>query len=111
MANIPKYIASRRSTYNKIPAPLRYLIQAVSFVVGAIGLVLSVTPPPFFDLGVILLLAALSVLSFQFDWAHRILTYIDAKLRDKAFRKKLIPILFGIFVLLLIAIFVLHVRI
>ncbi len=111
MVNIPEYIASRRATYTKIPAPLRVLLQILSFIVGAAGLVLALTPPPFFDLGVLLLLAALSVLSFQFDWAHRTLTFIDAKLRDKGFRKKLFPILFGVFLLLLIAIFYLHIRI
>jgi len=111
MANIPQYIAARRDSYKKIPAVLRILIQILSFIIGAAGFVLALTPPPFFDLGILLLLAALSVLSFQFDWAHRLLTYIDAKLRDKAFRKKLFPILFGVFALLLISIFYFHVRI
>ena len=111
MANIPQYIASRRATYNRIPALFRGLLQGLSFVIGAVGLVLAVTPPPFFDLGVLLLLAALSVLSFQFDWAHRLLTLIDAKLRDKKFRKRLFPILFGVFLLLLVGIFYLHSRI
>jgi hypothetical protein len=111
MANIPQYIASRRDTYKKIPTILRILIQALSFVIGAAGFVLALTPPPFFDIGILLLLAGLSILSFQFDWAHRLLTYIDAKLKDKAFRKKLFPILFGIFILLLIGIFYLHIRI
>jgi len=111
MASIPEYIASRRSSYNKIPVIFRVLIQILSFVVGAVGLVLAFTPPPLFDLAVLLLLGSLSVLSFQFDWAHRTLTFIDAKLRDKKFRKKLFPVLFGVFLLLVIAIFYFHVRI
>lgn len=111
MANIPQYIASRRGGYKKIPIFFRVLIQTVSFLIAAAGFVLALTPPPFFDLGILLLLTALSVLSFQFDWAHKLLTYIDAKLKDKAFRKKLFPILFGVFMVLLAGIFFLHVRV
>lgn len=111
MVNIPEYIASRRDMYAKIPTPFRILLQLLSFLVGAVGLVLAITPPPFFDLGVLLLLAALSVLAFQFDWAHRILVYVDRKLRDKAFRKKLFPVLVGLFILILAAAFYAHIRI
>lgn len=111
MINIPQYIESRRGAYKRFPASLRILIQVFSFIVGAAGFILALTPPPFFDLGIILLLAALSILSFQFDWAHRLLTYIDTKLKDKAFRIKLFPALFGVFILLLIAIFYLHIHI
>lgn len=111
MVTIPEYIAARRTTYIKIPLVLRVLLQALSFVVGIAGLVLALTPPPFFDLGILLLLAALSVLSFQFDWAHQTLTLIDRKLRDKKFRKKLFPALFAVFALLLVAIFYLHIKV
>jgi hypothetical protein len=111
MANIPQYIASRRDMYNRIPFLIRIFIQALSFIAGAAGLVLVFTPPPLFDLGALLLLVALSVLSFQFDWAHRSLTYIDARLRDKAFRKKLFPVLFTVFIAVLLGVFYLHIRI
>ena len=100
MIDIPKLIESKRAAYRKLPAVIRGAVVIISFVIGVAGLALALTPPPFFDIGVILLLASLSVLSFQFAWAHATLTYITKKLADKAFRRKLL--VFGLLMLLLI---------
>lgn len=104
MVDIPKYVKSRRASYNKLPAVVRGVIVSISFVIGTVGLVLVFTPPPFFDLGVIALLFALSILSFQFDWAHQSLTYVTKKLADKTFRRKLLAIVGTTFLVVIVGI-------
>jgi len=111
MVNIPQFIESRRVGYAKIPLVFRIIILTLSMVMSIIGFVLAFTPPPFFDIGVLILLFALSVLSLQFDWAHRLLTYIDLKLKDRAFRKRLFAIVATVFVAGIIVIFYGHIRI
>lgn len=101
MVNIPKYVEARRSAYNKLPVIIRAIIVIVAFAIGVAGLVFIFTPPPFFDLGVLALLLSLSVLSFQFAWAHTFLTYLTKKLADKAFRKKLLAVAGIIFIVFL----------
>ena len=88
MLDIPQHIASKRSAYSKLPKLVRGVIIAAAFAIGAVGAVLSLTPPPLFDIGIILLLLSLSVLSLQFQWAHSALTYITRRLADKSFRKR-----------------------
>ncbi len=101
MKNIPVYIESKRSSYVQLSVVVKGFIITIAFIIGFVGLLLFFTPPPFFDLGVVLLLLSLSVLSFQFKWAHGLLVYITKKLSDKTFRKNLF-IFIGVLSLLVI---------
>lgn len=102
MINIPNYISSKRAGYAKLPAVLRAFIVALAFIAGLVGVGLLFTPPPIFDIAVILVLLSLSILSFQFQWAHAVLLYITKKLAQKAFRKKLL--LFGTFMFIVLVV-------
>lgn len=97
--NIPDYVASKRSGYAKLPIIVRAFIVVIAFIIGLVGLVLVFTPPPLFDVGVLLLFLSLSILSFQFTWAHAALVYLTRKLADKAFRKKLFIFIGALFVI------------
>jgi hypothetical protein len=72
--------------------------MVVAFIMGIGGLFLVFTPPPLFDAGVLLFLLSLSLLSFQFSWAHSSLIYVTKKVADKSFKKKLFTVMGVVFV-------------
>lgn len=105
-----EYITAKRAAYKRLPSFARVLIIAASIALGIAALPL-LTIPFIFDIGLIMVLASLTLLSLQFDWAHKTLTSVLTKLGDKQFRKKLLRVMIPIFVIVMsIIVYVVFIR-
>lgn len=87
-----------RSHYENYPPLIKAAIVVLAFVIGLSGFALLAIPI-LSDVSVILILLSLGILSFQFNWAQRLLMYITAKLADKSFRRKFFTVLTILFVI------------
>lgn len=86
MEKIVTFLEARQTGYLRLPRFVQISITILSLIMGAIGLVVTFSPVS--DLGILLLLASLSVLSLEFMWAKRTLHYMIKKISDKKFLKK-----------------------
>lgn len=53
------------------------------------GIIAMFTPLAVLEVGSLFIFASLTILSFEFGWAYRLLAMIQRKLQDKKFRKKM----------------------
>jgi len=86
MEKIVTFLEARQTGYLRLPRFVQISITILSLIMGAVGLVVTFSPVS--DLGILLLLASLSVLSLEFMWAKRTLHYMIKKISDKKFLKK-----------------------
>ena len=86
MEKIVTFLEARQAGYLRLPRFMQIGITIISLMAGIIGLVVTFSPVS--DLGILLLLASLSVLSLEFMWAKRTLHYMLKKISDKKFLKK-----------------------
>jgi hypothetical protein len=107
MEKIVTFLEARQTGYLRLPRFMQIGITIFSLIAGMIGLVVTFSPVS--DLGILLLLASLSVLSLEFMWAKRTLHYMLKKLSDKKFLKKFSLIVVPItFVILAVVWFLAH---
>lgn len=86
MEKIVTFLEARQTGYLRLPRFAQISITILSLVMGTVGLVVTFSPVS--DLGILLLLTSLSVLSLEFMWAKRTLHYMLKKISDKKFLKK-----------------------
>ncbi|HSW77765.1 MAG TPA: PGPGW domain-containing protein [Candidatus Chromulinivoraceae bacterium] len=86
MEKIVTFLEARQTGYLRLPRFAQISITILSLVMGVVGLVVTFSPVS--DLGILLLLASLSVLSLEFMWAKRTLHYMLKRISDKKFLKK-----------------------
>ncbi len=76
-----RYLDARQAAYIRLPRFMQISITAITFVFGVTGVILTFSPIS--DAGVLIVLIALSILSFEFAWARRSLDYLLKLLRNK----------------------------
>lgn len=76
-----RYLDARQASYIRLPRFMQIIITALTLIFGAIGVILTFSPIS--DAGVLIVLIALSILSFEFVWARRSLNYLLKLLRNK----------------------------
>ena len=81
MEKVIRYLNARQTAYARLPRVIQIIITAFTLVFGLAGVVLTFTPIS--DVGVLIVLLALTVLSFEFAWARRSLDYLLGLLRNK----------------------------
>lgn len=105
MEKIVTFLEARQTGYLQLPRFIQIIITALSLVMGLVGIVVTFSPVS--DLGILLLLASLSVLSLEFMWAKRTLHYMLKKLSDKKFLKKFSLLVVPITLAVLVAVWLL----
>ena len=89
MADFSKGWERKRNTYKRLPRITRIILTGSAFILGAIGIIAMFTPLAVLEIGSILVFTSLTILSFEFDWAYDLLSWLRKKLTDKKFRRKL----------------------
>lgn len=85
MEKVINYLEARQVTYSHLPRTLQLTITAIALLFAGAGVVLTISPIS--DVGLLLLILSLGVLSFEFAWAKRSLHYMLKKLSDKKFMR------------------------
>jgi len=89
MADFMESWERRRKTYKKLPRIVRVLLTGLAFILAPAGVIAMFTPLAVFEVGSILIFTSLTILSFEFDWAYDLLSWLRKKLADKKLRRKL----------------------
>lgn len=106
MADLFKGWERKRKAYKKLPLALRVILSTMAFMLGPLGIVAMFTPLAVLEVGSILVLSSLTILSFEFDWAYNLLSALWRKLQNKPFRRKLT--LFTVIILGIYAVIIVH---
>jgi Putative transmembrane protein (PGPGW). len=69
---------------------VRYPLVGLAFVLLPTGVIAMFTPLAVFEVGSILILASLTILSFEFRWADDLLAYVRRRLQDRRVRRILL---------------------
>lgn len=89
MADFFKGWEQKRNAYKRLPQIVRIVLTGLAFILGAAGIIAMFTPLAVLEVGSILVFTSLTILSFEFDWAYDLLSWLRKKLADKKFRRKL----------------------
>lgn len=79
----------RQQAYQRLPRIVRYPLLGLAFLMLPTGIIAMFTPLAVLEVGSLFIFASLTILSFEFGWAYRLLAMIQRKLQDKKFRKKM----------------------
>lgn len=80
----------RGKAYKRLSRAVRYPLVGLAFVLLLAGVIAMFTPLAVFEVGSILILASLTILSFEFSWAQNLLAYIDRRLENRRIRRILL---------------------
>ncbi len=75
------YLDSRQTAYARLPRFVQIIITGITLLFGVAGVVLTFSPIS--DVGVLIVLIALCILSFEFAWALKSRNYLIKLLRNK----------------------------
>lgn len=89
MADFFKGWERKRNAYNTLPRIARIVLTGLAFIMGAAGIIAMFTPLAVLEVGSLLVFTSLTILSFEFNWAYDLLSWLRKKLADKKFRRKL----------------------
>lgn len=89
MADLFKGWERKRTAYKKLPWIARLLLTSLAFILGIAGIIAMFTPLAVLEIGSILVFTSLTILSFEFDWAYDLLSWLRRKLADKKVRRRL----------------------
>ena len=89
MTSFFKSWEDKRVAYKKLPRVLRVPLAGLAFVLAPLGVIAMFTPLAVLEVGSILVFVSLTILSFEFDWAHNLLVFIREKLANKKLRTRL----------------------
>lgn len=89
MADFFKGWERKRNAYKRSPWVARIVLTGLAFILGVAGIIAMFTPLAVLEIGSILVFTSLTILSFEFDWAYDLLSWLRNKLTDKKFRRKL----------------------
>lgn len=89
MADFFKSWERKRNAYKRLPRIIRVALTGLAFILGAAGIIAMFTPLAVLEVGSILVFTSLTILSFEFNWAYDLLSWLRKKLADKKFRRKL----------------------
>jgi hypothetical protein len=92
-----------RKIYRRLPFIVRSALVVLAFVLGPLGVLAMFTPLAVLEIGSLLVFTSLTILSFEFDWAYRLLLGLRRTLEDARIRRRLL-IFTGCIVLIYIAI-------
>jgi|GEM_PF-830220 len=79
----------KRNAYKRLPRVVRIAFTGLAFILGTAGIVAMFTPLAVLEVGSILVFTSLTILSFEFDWAYSLLSWLSKKLADKKVRRRL----------------------
>lgn len=79
----------KRAAYKRLPAAVRLPLVVVAFLMIPAGVIAMFTPLAVLEVGSILIFTALTILSFEFDWAHQTLLWLQKKLSNKKVRTRM----------------------
>lgn len=99
----------RQQAYQRLPRIVRYPLLGLAFLMLPTGIIAMFTPLAVLEVGSLFIFASLTILSFEFGWAYKLLAMIRRKLKDKKFRKKM-TVFVTIILLIYAAVIVLKLR-
>lgn len=102
MADIFNQWEQWRAAYQRLSFLVRAVLVGLAFILGPLGVVAMFTPLAVLEVGSLLVFTSLTVLSFQFDWAYRLLRGLRHKLENARVRRGLL--MFTVFVVLVYAV-------
>jgi len=101
VANPSKNLDRKTTLYKRLPRILRYPLVGLAFLLLPLGIISMFTPLAVLEVGSILIFISLTILSFEFDWAHRLLTTFRHTLKNRKNRKRL-----SLFTIIIIVIYI-----
>ena len=105
MADILKGWERKQKAYKQLPRIIRYPLVGFAFLLLPAGIIAMFTPLAVLEVGSIFIFTSLTILSFEFDWAYKLLTTLRHKLQNKRVRKKLLA--FTLIILTIYAVLIL----